>query len=146
MFNQINEDLKEALKNGDKFKLSVLRMLKSSLQTEQIAKKHELTDEECIAVIKKQVKVRTSSLEEYLSYNRQDLVDNLQKEIDLLKTYLPEELSEDEIENIIADIFSTLHPEGMKDMGKVMKEATARMASRADMSIVSKIIKEKLNN
>ena len=68
MFEQINNELKEALKNGDKFKLSVLRMLKSSLQQEQINKKDKLTDEEILAVIKKQVKVRKASVEEYLSY------------------------------------------------------------------------------
>ena len=95
MFDQINNDLKEAMKSQDKFKLSVLRMLKSNLQAAKIENKGELSDDQAIAVIKKQVKVRESSKEEYLSYNRQDLAENLEKEIAVLKEYLPEELSDD---------------------------------------------------
>lgn len=145
MFERINNDLKEALKSGDKFKLSVLRMLKSNLQTEKIAKKHDLTDEEIVAVIKKQVKVRNASKEEYLSYNRQDLADNLEKEILILKEYLPEELSEEELNKIIDDVFAQVKPESIKDMGKLMKAISPLIGVRADMSIVSKKIKEKLN-
>ena len=146
MFDKINDDLKEAMKSADKFKVSVLRLLKSNLQTEKIAKKHDLTDEEVIAVIKKQVKVRNSSKEEYLSYNRQDLADNLEKEIELLKSYLPEELSKEEIDNIIDKVFSEVKPESIKDMGKVMKTITPLIGPRADMSEVSKKIKDKLTN
>ena len=91
MFDQINNDLKEAMKSQDKFKLSVLRMLKSNLQAAKIENKGELSDDQAIAVIKKQVKVRESSKEEYLSYNRQDLAENLEKEIAVLKEYLPED-------------------------------------------------------
>ena len=79
--NTINNDLKEAMKNGNKFELTVLRMLKSALQNEAIAKNHELDENEIIAVIKKQVKVRKDSLKEYQEYGRLDLVENLEKEI-----------------------------------------------------------------
>ena len=146
MFDQINNDLKEAMKSQDKFKLSVLRMLKSNLQAAKIENKGELSDDQAIAVIKKQVKVRESSKEEYLSYNRQDLAENLEKEIAVLKEYLPEELSDDEIDRIIDEVFEQEKPESIKDMGRIIKSVASIVGVRADMSQVSKKIKDKLTN
>ena len=144
MFDQINNDLKEAMKSQDKFKLSVLRMLKSNLQAAKIENKGELSDDQAIAVIKKQVKVRESSKEEYLSYNRQDLAENLEKEIAVLKEYLPEELSDDEIDRIIDEVFEQEKPESIKDMGRIIKSVASIVGVRADMSQVRKKIKDKL--
>ena len=144
MFDQINNDLKEAMNSQDKFKLSVLRMLKSNLQAAKIENKGELSDDQAIAVIKKQVKVRESSKEEYLSYNRQDLAENLEKEIAVLKEYLPEELSDDEIDRIIDEVFEQEKPESIKDMGRIIKSVASIVGVRADMSQVSKKIKDKL--
>lgn len=144
MFDQINNDLKEAMKSQDKFKLSVLRMLKSNLQAAKIENKGKLSDDQAIAVIKKQVKVRESSKEEYLSYNRQDLAENLEKEIAVLKEYLPEELSDDEIDRIIDEVFEQEKPESIKDMGRIIKSVASIVGVRADMSQVSKKIKDKL--
>ena len=144
MFDQINNDLKEAMKSQDKFKLSVLRMLKSNLQAAKIENKGELSDDQAIAVIKKQVKVRESSKEEYLSYNRQDLAENLEKEIAVLKEYLPEELRDDEIDRIIDEVFEQEKPESIKDMGRIIKSVASIVGVRADMSQVSKKIKDKL--
>ena len=146
MFEKINNDLVTSMKEQDKFKLSVLRMLKSAIKSEEINKKDVLTDDEVINVIKKQVKVRNASLEEYKSYNRLDLANDLEKEIDILKVYLPEELSIDELNKIIDEKFNELNPTSIKDMGRVIKEVSSVVGARADMSIVSKIIKEKLNN
>ena len=84
MFEKITKDLTEAMKNKDAFRLSVLRMLKSALKNEEINKKSPLTDDEVLAIIKKQVKTRKDSMNEYASYNRMDLADSLQKEIDIL--------------------------------------------------------------
>lgn len=146
MFNNIKKDLISAMKEQDKFKLSVLRMLKSALQTEEINKKSELTEDEVLNVIKKQVKVRSASLEEYKEYGRNDLADNLEKEIEILKTYLPEELSHEELTKIIDEQFNIIKPTSMKDMGKVIKTVSSIVGTRADMSEVSKIVKEKINN
>ena len=145
MFEKVNNDLVAAMKSGDKFTLSVLRMLKSALQNEKIAKNHDLDENEIIAVIKKQVKVRKDSLKEYQEYNREDLVEGLTKEIDILTKYLPEELSEEEIDKVINDVFTKLNPTSIKDMGNVMKELNALIATKADMSLVSKKVKEKLS-
>ena len=145
MFETIKKDLVKAMKEQDKFKLSVLRMLKSALTAEEINKKSELSDDEVLNVIKKQVKVRNASLEEYKSYNRVDLADELAKEIDILKAYLPEELSVEEINKIIDEQFEVIKPVSIKDMGKVMKSVSSIVGARADMSVVSKLIKERLN-
>ena len=146
MFNNIKKDLISAMKEQDKFKLSVLRMLKSALQTEEINKKNELTEDEVLNVIKKQVKVRSASLEEYKEYGRNDLADNLEKEIEILKTYLPEELSHEELTKIIDEQFDIINPTSVKDIGKVIKAVSSIVGTRADMSEVSKIVKEKINN
>lgn len=146
MFETIKKDLVNSMKEQDKFKLSVLRMLKSALQAEEINKKSELTDDEVLAVIKKQVKVRNASLEEYKNYNRLDLANDLEKEIEILKSYLPAELTIDELNKIIDEQFDIIKPSSIKDMGSVIKAVSGIVGARADMSLVSKIIKDKLNN
>lgn len=145
MFENIKKDLVTSMKEQDKFKTSVLRMLKSALQAEEINKKDVLTDDEVLNIIKKQVKVRTASLEEYKNYNRMDLADDLAKEIEVLKSYLPEELSNEELNKIIEEQFEIIKPTSIKDMGKVIKTISSIVGTRADMSEVSKIVKEKLN-
>lgn len=144
MNNKIAEDLKEAMKNGDKFRLSVLRMLKSALQLESINKKHDLTDDEVMAVIKKQVKTRKDSAAEYEKYNKKDEVEALLQEIEVLNVYLPQEMSKEEIMQVINEVFAIVNPSGMKDMGKIMKILNAKITN-ADMSLVSALVKEKLN-
>ena len=140
----INNDLKDAMKSGDKFKLTVLRMLKSSLQKEKIAKNHELEENEVIAVIKKEVKTRKDSMAEYEKYDRMDLANDLKKEIEILSAYLPEELSDEEIDKKIDEAFNKVNPTSMKDMGLIMKELQA-ISTVCDMSVVSKKVKDKIN-
>ena len=129
MNNKIAEDLKNAMKSGDKFKLSVLRMLKSALllESKAVKKDYELSDEEVIKVIKKQVKTRKDSITEYQKYEKFDEVSALEKEIEILNVYLPAEMSEEEINKIIDEVFASLKPTSMKDMGGVMKELNAKI-------------------
>ena len=145
MFEQITKDLTAAMKAQDSFKLSVLRMLKSSLKKEEINKKSPLTDEDVLSVIKKQVKMRKDSKEEYLSYNREDLADSLEKEIEILNAYLPRELTKEELEQIIDETINELKPDGLKGMGMVIKAVSAKCGVTADMKLVSTIVKEKLS-
>lgn len=145
MMENVAKDLTSAMKEQDKFTLSVLRMLKSALQLEKISKKHDLTDDEVITVVKRQVKTRKDSMSEYEQYNKMEEVENLKKEIEVLSKYLPPELSKEEIEKVLDDIFAEIKPESIKDMGKIMKEATARLGNAADMSLVSSLVKEKLS-
>lgn len=145
MRNQILEDLKNAMKAQDKLKLSVIRMVKSSIQMEELNKKRELNDDEVIDVISKQIKTRKDSINEFTKGGRDDLVESTSKEIEILSTYLPEQLSEEEINDIIDKVFEDVKPESPKDMGKVMKAVTPLVKGKADMGMVSSIIKNKLN-
>lgn len=145
MKEQIKKDLESYMRAQDKFNLAVIRMLMSVLQLEKIAKKRELTDDETIAVIKKQVKIRKDSIEEYKKYNKLDTVSNLEKEIALLNKYLPEELSDERLNLIIEEIINEVKPTSMKEMGIIMKKVSDKVGNAADMSKVSSIVKEKLN-
>ncbi len=145
LMEQIASDMKDALKSGDKFQLSVLRMLKSALQLEGISLKKELNDNEIITVIKRNVKQRKDSMEEYQKYNKTEEVEKLQKEIEVLKSYLPQELSEEKIDQKIEEAFTEIKPESMKDMGRIMKLLTEEIGSVADMGEVSKKVKMRLN-
>ena len=145
MRNQILEDLKSAMKAQDKLKLSVIRMVKPSIQMEELNKKRELTDDEVIDVISKQIKTRKDSINEFAKGGRDDLVESTSKEIEILSTYLPEQLTEEEVNNIIDRVFEEVKPESSKDMGKVMKAVTPLVKGKADMGMVSSIIKNKLN-
>ena len=145
MFEQINEDLKNALKSGDKFKLSVLRMLKSALQLEAINKKAELIDDDVVMVLKRQVKQRNDSLKEYEQLGKLETVQELQKEIEIINTYLPEEASVEQINSVVDEAFANINPTSMKEMGLIMKYVTEHL-SNADMSKVSAMVKDRLLN
>lgn len=144
MENQIDNDLKLALKSGDKFTLSVLRMLKSEIINEsRKGSLHTLTDDDVLKVIKKGVKTRKDSIEEYKKYGKLDTVNELAKEVDILNKYLPQEMSEEEIIRVVDEVFEELKPSSMKDMGNLMKVISSKITN-ADMSLVSKIVKDKL--
>lgn len=142
--SKIQSDTLMAMKNSDKFKVSVLRMLKSAIQAEKVNAKNELTDENIIAIIKKQVKQRTDSILEYEKYNRPDMVATLKQEIKILEEYLPKQLSEEETKEAVKKIMSNYPDATIKDMGKIMKEASSSLGSVADMSEVSKLIRNSL--
>ena len=144
MVEQLEKDMIAAMKAGEKEKLTVIRMVKAALKQEQIDHKKEINDELLIDVVNKQIKMRKDSIAEFEKANRTDLVDKTQSEIDILTTYLPEQLSSEEVEKIINDIFEEVKPEGMKDMGKVMGLAQGKLKGKADMKEVSTIIKNKL--
>lgn len=144
MENQIDNDLKLALKSGDKFTLSVLRMLKSEIINEsRKGSLHTLTDDEVLKIIKKGVKTRKDSIEEYKKYGKLDTANELAKEVDILNKYLPQEMSEEEIIRVVDEVFEELKPSSMKDMGNLMKVISSKITN-ADMSLVSKIVKDKL--
>ena len=145
MRNQILEDLKTAMKNQDKETLAVIRMVKGAMQMEELNKKKELSDDEVIGVISKQIKTRKESITEFEKGGREDLIQKTQNEIKILEKYLPEQLTEEEAMKIIDDAFSEVKPESMKDMGKLMEIITPKVKGRYDMSEISKIIKSKLN-
>ena len=144
MVEKLDKDMIEAMKSKDKDRLVVIRMVKATLKQEQIDHKKEINDDLLIDVINKQIKMRKDSIIEFEKGNRTDLVEKTQKEINVLMAYLPEQLSTEEVEKIINEIFEEVKPESQKDMGKVMKEAQAKLKGKADMKEVSTIIREKL--
>ena len=146
MRERILEDLKNAMKAQDKKTLSVIRMVKGAMQMEELNKKAELTDDEVIAVIAKQIKTRKESIAEFEKAGRTDLVEQTQKEIEILNKYMPEQLSEEEVLKVIDEAFNTVNPQTQSDMGKLMGFVTPKLKGKADMGMVSSTIKEKLNN
>ena len=143
---QINDDIKNAMKSGDKERLKVIRMVKSAIQMAKIELKHDLSDEEVIDVIGKQIKMRNDSVFEFSKASRDDLVKQYLDEISILKEYMPEELSLEEVSAIIDEAFQKIEPTSSKQMGLLMKEITPKVKGRFDIGEVSKMVKDKLNS
>jgi len=145
LLEQLNKDMVVSMKNKDSFSLGVIRMAKGAIQLEAINKKQELTNDDMVAVISKQIKMRNDSISEFQKAGRTDLVEQNQKEIDILNKYMPAQLSEEEINIIIQEAFDKLNPTS-KDMGLIMKEVSPKLKGKADMGKVNMLIKEKLGN
>ena len=142
---QLKNDLVSAMKAQDKEVLSVVRSIKGALQLESINSGKEIDDEMFISVVSKQIKMRKDSIAEFEKAGRTDLVDSYQKEIDIMKKYMPQELTNEEVYKILEEAIEKVKPEGIAQMGLVMKEVSPKLKGRYDMSKVSNMIKEKLN-
>lgn len=142
---KIYDDMVESMKSKDKETLSVLRMVKGSIQLEEINKKKELEDDDVIAVISKQIKTRKDANSEFEKGNRQDLIDKNNAEISILNRYMPEQLDSSEIETIISEAMTRLEITTQKQMGLLMKDIMPKLKGKADMSVVNELIKSKLN-
>ena len=145
MKNQIQADYIAAFKAKETMKKDVLGLLKGAIQNAEINKKEELNDDEILSIIEKQIKMRKDGVVEFEKAGRQNLVDQYNEEIKILEKYMPEQLTEEEINKIIDEVISMVNPEGMKDFGKIMKEITPKLKGRANISEVSNTIKSKLN-
>lgn len=148
LYETISNDMKEAMKAHDKDSLNTIRLLKSAIDMYLVNNKMErnsCSDEIVIDIVSKQVKTHKESIEEFKKGNRQDLVDKLLKEIDLLSKYLPKQLTEEEINSEIDKVFDKVKPTSMKDMGLIMKELTPIFKGKADMKAVNEIVRSKLN-
>lgn len=143
---KIFNDYKEALKNKDKIKSSILNFLRANLMNLAIKlKKKSLDDNEAIGEIKKLVKQHRDSIEQFKQGGRDDLVAQESQELEILKSYLPLELSPDEISEIIDGVILEIQAKELKDMGRVMKEVMAKVASQADGKAVSELVNRKLS-
>ena len=142
---KIFNDYKEAMKNKDTLKSSVLSFLRAGLINVAMEKKKKaLEDNDVVAVIRKQVRERQDSIEQFQKGNRLDLAEKETKELEILKSYLPPEFSPEEIKKIIEEAISVTGAQDMKDMGNVMKEVTAKVAGQADGKLISDLVKERL--
>ncbi|MDM8546878.1 GatB/YqeY domain-containing protein [Candidatus Venteria ishoeyi] len=142
---QITDDMKTAMKAKDKPRLSTIRLLQAAIKQREVDERIELDDTQIIIVLDKMVKQRKDSIEQYEKAGRQELADQEQFEIDILKTYLPQQLSAAEIEQLIGDAIAQTGASGMRDMGKVMGLLKPQLQGRADMGAVSGLIKQKLS-
>ena len=145
MKEEIQRDYIAAFKAKETMKKDVLGLLKGAIQNAEINKKEELTDEEILSIIEKQIKMRKDGVVEFEKAGRQNLVDQYNEEIKILEKYMPEQLTEEEINKIIDETIEDIKPEGMKDFGRIMKEITPKLKGRANISEVSNVIKSKLN-
>lgn len=141
----ITEDMKVAMREKDKSRLGTIRLLQAAIKQREVDERIELTDDDVIAVIEKMLKQRRDSIAAYESANRQDLADVEKAEVTVLQTYLPQQLTEDEIGSILDDAIAKTGAESMKDMGKVMGMIKPQVAGRADMGKVSGLIKSRLS-
>ena len=142
---QITEDMKSAMKAGDKDRLKVVRLILAAIKQVEIDKRIELDDAAVLGVLEKMVKQRRDSVEQFQKGNRNDLADIELAEIEVLEEYLPEQLSDAELGALVDEVISTTGAESIRDMGKVMGAIKSQAAGRADMGAVGAMVKAKLN-
>lgn len=143
--DKIMADVKDAMKSKDQLKLNTLRFLQAAVKNREIElRPNAINSDEVMGVIKKLVKQRKESIEQYQAGGRQDLADQEASELKVLETYLPAQMGKDQIEKVVTDVIAALGAKTVKEMGSVMKEVIARTAGAADNKTVSEIIKSKL--
>ncbi|MBD3860586.1 GatB/YqeY domain-containing protein [Bacillus sp. 28A-2] len=146
LLEQLNSDMKHFMKNREKDKLIVIRMVKASLQNEAIKlKKDSLTGDEELTVLSREIKQRKDSLHEFSKANRLDLVDKVQKEIDILDVYLPEQLSEEELHAVVKETIAETGASSKAEMGKVMSAIMPKVKGKADGAVINRLVSEQLS-
>lgn len=142
---RLMDDLKIAMKEKDVLRKSVVTMLRSAIKQIEVDQRVTLDDDDIIEIIAKQIKQKNNAIEDFKSGERMDLVEQAQQEIEILKTYLPEQLSEEEIASMVNEAIQTTGASSMKDMGKVMGIVSAQTKGRADGKVVSDLVKKALS-
>ncbi|MCY8160191.1 GatB/YqeY domain-containing protein [Bacillus licheniformis] len=146
LLERLNQDMKLYMKNREKDKLTVIRMVKASLQNEAIKlKKDRQTDDEELTVLSRELKRRKDSLHEFSNANRSDLVDKVQKELDILEAYMPEQLTEEELLDIVNETIAEVGASSKADMGKVMSAVMPKVKGKADGGLVNKLVSKQLS-
>jgi uncharacterized protein YqeY len=141
----ISDDMKTFMRAKDTARLGAIRLLQASIKQKEVDERIELNDDQILAVIQKMLKQRKDSIEAYQQANRQDLIDQEQLEIEVLTKYMPEPLSDEEINQYIEEVVASTGASDMKDMGKVVSVLKTKVAGRADMAEVSKLVRQKLS-
>jgi hypothetical protein len=141
---QLTDDMKAAMKGGDKARLAVIRLINAAIKQREVDERIELSDEQVLAVLDKMVKQRRDSIKQYTDAGRTDLAEVEQAEVEIIQGYLPAALSDDEITAIIEQAIADTGAAGMADMGKVMGKVKPQVQGRADMGAVSGLVKAKL--
>ncbi len=142
--DQLSADMKSAMKAGDKDRLKVVRLLLADIKRAEVDGRKELDDAGVLSVIEKAVKQRRDSIEQFEKGGRDDLADNERQELEVIRTYLPEQLGDDELDALIDEAIAATGAESIRDMGKVMGAIKAKAAGRADMGAVGAKVKARL--
>jgi len=142
---QLMEDLKTAMKARDEIKVGTIRLLRAQMKDFQIAKGSPLTPEDEIAVLTSAVKKRKEAIEVYQKSDRADLLNKEQEELRIISSYLPKQLSAEEVEKIVAEVINEVGATSQKDFGKVMQAAMAKLKGRAEGKLVQELVKKKLS-
>jgi uncharacterized protein YqeY len=137
--------MKMAMKSGEKQRLSVIRMARAAIKNQEIEKRKDLDDDEIIEVLSREVKQRRDAIAEYKKAGKEDIIAGLNKEIEILSEYLPEQLSTEELENLIQELINETGASSMKDIGRVMEAIMPKVKGRADGRIVNQMVQEKLS-
>ncbi|SFA54113.1 hypothetical protein SAMN05216169_103925 [Anoxybacillus pushchinoensis] len=145
LLERLNNDMKQAMKNKEKDKLSVIRMVKSALQNEAIKLGKTLTEDEELTVLSRELKQRKDSLQEFEKAGRTDLVDKVKEEITVLELYMPKQLSEEELVQIVKETIAEVGASSKADMGKVMGAIMPKVKGKADGSLVNKLVQQQLS-
>jgi uncharacterized protein YqeY len=146
LLSRLNDDMKSAMKAKDKESLQVIRMIKSSIQNEQIKVGHDLTDDEELSVLSREMKQRRDSLREFEQAGRDDLAEKVKSEIAIVEKYMPEQLSEDDIRQIVQEAINQTGAASAKEFGKVMGAVMPKVKGKADGNLVNAIVKELLQS
>ena len=146
MKEKLMEDLKIAMKNKDIVKKNTIQMIRAAILQTEKDKQIELDDNSILEIINKQVKQKNNALEQFEKADRQDLVEQTKLEINILKEYLPKQLSREEVEQIVVDLSRTLGISDMKGMGTLIKSAKAKIGAGSDGKTISEVVKKVLNN
>ncbi len=141
---RISDDYKEALKSGDKDRVSILRMVKAAVKNKEIEKRSPLSDDEISGILRSYVKRAHESIDQFSKAGRTDLAEKEKKELAIIQSYLPQQIEEDEIRIIIKDAINETGAAGTKDMGKVMKAVMSKTKGLADGKLVNNLVKEML--
>ena len=142
---RINEDVKNAMRAKDKARLGTLRLITAAIKQKEVDERIEPNDDQVVAILEKMLKQRKDSIEQFEKAGRNELADQEKSEIEIIQVYMPEQLSDDETEQLIKDAIASSGAESMKDMGKVMGILKPQLAGRADMGAVSGKIKALLS-
>ncbi|MDQ0190478.1 GatB/YqeY domain-containing protein [Alicyclobacillus cycloheptanicus] len=137
---QLSEDMKQAMKEKDKLRLSVIRMVRAAVKNKEIETGAALTDDEVLGIVQKELKQRRDSLQAFESGGRADLVDEAKAEIAVLESYLPAQLSEDELRDIAARIIAEVGATGKRDTGKVMSKLMPEIRGKADGKLAQQVV------
>jgi len=141
MKERLQKDLISAMKEHNRKKADTIKSVKAAIQMEEINSKKELSEEEMLSIVTKQVKLRKDAVKDFEKAGRQDLIDSYNEEIDILNEYLPKPLTMEEINSIIDEAFNVVNPKAQSDMGKIMKEIMPKVSGKFDRSKINPMVK-----